>query len=151
MPSQKASLPPTLALRVQHLRHERNLTALDLANRAHIPLQMLQDIEAGIELFLSWAVRQRLARCLRVRPDCLLEVEKRFQSETPESFPSVNLSFSQELSDAVFQNPQRKYFCPQCGALLKVRIFERRDLENNMLLTAKINCTQCLFRMEANP
>ena len=81
MSQSKVVLPETLAKRVQFLRDQRDLTQRQLAQQAALPLQQIEDIEAGLELFLSPDIRQRLARILRVKANVLEEVELKRQDD----------------------------------------------------------------------
>jgi transcriptional regulator with XRE-family HTH domain len=140
-----SKLPPTLAERVRFLREKRYMTQEAVAIKAQIPLRTVEDIEAGIELFLAPAVRQRLARVLHVRPGQIQEVEKQPYSEAPETYKLQRKGLS--LHEAILRDPDAPHLCPSCGAPLAVRIFERRDLHDNPLTVIKAHCTQCLFRL----
>ena len=61
-------LPKTLASRVSFIRNARRIHMADLSLRAKVPLELLEDIEAGIETWLPTSVRQRIARVLKVDP-----------------------------------------------------------------------------------
>ena len=143
--SSSTPLPPTLALRVRHLREKRYMTPDLLAMKAQVPVRMVEDIEGGIELFLAPAVRQRIARVLHVRPSELLEVE--VQPEFNDADGPMLQRKGLDLRDAIMQDPDGPHCCPSCDAPLVSRIFERRDLQDRPLLVIKANCTQCLFRM----
>jgi len=138
-------LPSTLAERIRFLREKRYMTAELLAIKAQVPVQMVEDIEAGIEMFLAPAVRQRIARALHVRSSQIEEVEKPLDytsAETPQ-LQCKGLS----LRDEILHDPDAPHLCPSCGAPLAVRLFERRDLQDRPLLVIKANCTHCLFRL----
>jgi transcriptional regulator with XRE-family HTH domain len=138
-------LPKTLAERVRFLRERRYMTPEAVAIKAQIPLKMVEDIEGGVELFLSPAVRQRLARVLHVRPGQIQEVEKQPSYASPET-PALQRK-GLNLHEAIQREPDAPHLCPSCGAPLAVRIFERRDLQDNLITVIKANCTQCLFRL----
>lgn len=147
--SSKTQLPDTLARRVQFLRESRDLTQNQLAKKAAIPMEMIRDIEAGLEMFLAPAVRQKLARALRVRSGDLKAVEKRptVEEEHPEA--ETLRQEGRALLRAIRRAPQAEHRCPECAALLNVRVFQRRDLEENLLETVKVHCPNCLFRLES--
>jgi transcriptional regulator with XRE-family HTH domain len=138
-------LPSTLAERIRFLREKRYMTPDLLAKKAQVPVSMVEDIEAGIEMFLAPAVRQRIARVLHVRPIQIEEVEKPPEEESAET-PMLQRK-GIHLRDDILQDPDGPHLCPSCGAPLAVRIFERRDLQDRPLLVIKANCTRCLFRM----
>jgi len=145
-PSKKETLPHTLAERIRFLREKRFLTPAALALRAQVPLKTIEDIEAGIELFLAPSLRQRLSKILQVRPADIRDVEK------PPSVPFSEIAAMQEkskiLHEDIMADPDGEHVCPCCGASMLVRMFERRDLHNRPFLAMKANCTQCLFRLE---
>ncbi len=145
MPS-ASSLPETLAQRVRHLREQQDMPPEVLAWKARVPLSMVEDIEAGIETFLSPAIRSRLARVLHVRPAQLREVET-----PPEEAISLEVPVLQrkslDLLEAIRQDPQGAFHCPRCQAPLVARLFERRDLQDQTFTVVKAHCTQCMFRL----
>lgn len=138
-------LPATLAERVRYLREKRMMSVEYLAHKAQVPLRMVEDIEAGVEMFLAPAIRQRIARVLHVRPSQIQEVEKPPRDEAPEA-PMLQRK-GLGLREAILREPDAPYLCPSCGAPLAVRLFERRDLQDNPLTVIKANCTHCLFRL----
>lgn len=116
-----------------------------LALRAQVPVRLVEDLEGGLETFLAPAIRQRLARVLHVRPAQIQELEK------PPSIFNPNAATLQHksvgLHEAILRDPTAPQVCPNCSAPLAIRLFERRDLQNNLLTVVKANCTQCLFRL----
>lgn len=138
------ALPGTLAQRVQYWREAMDWSQRKLAEKAAVSESFIQDLESGLETFLAPAVRQKLARALRIKPILFQEVEKR--PDTGASTISRELVL--DLFENIQANPTRKYFCPQCGATLEIRTFERRDMHNVAILAIKVNCSKCLFRME---
>jgi transcriptional regulator with XRE-family HTH domain len=133
----------TLAQWVQQLRDNRSLTQSRLAELTHLPLSQIQDIEAGIELFLSPAVRQKLARVLKTSPQGLKALEKPL---TPQQ-PILSLEGRNRLIEEMLHFPHETYPCPQCQTPLMVRLFHRKDLEDNPLLEIKAHCEKCLFKL----
>lgn len=138
-------LPPTLAGRIRHLREKRYMTPDLLAIKAQVPVGLIEDIEAGIELFLAPSVRQRIARVLHVRPSQISEVEIQPEFNDAEVPLLQRKGFS--LREAILEDPDAPHLCPSCGAPLAVRLFERRDLQDRPLIVIKANCTRCLFRL----
>jgi transcriptional regulator with XRE-family HTH domain len=145
-PSPRSSvvLPSTLALRVQALREALDLTPRQVAQRAILPLSLIEDIEQGLELFLAPAVRGKLARVLRVKPLTLEEVELR---PTTPSIKPVGQSSTVQLIEHWLNTPNHAHPCPDCGQPLVLQVFARRDLHDNPLHAIKAHCTQCLFRV----
>ncbi len=133
-------LAPTLAQRVQQLRDFRNLTVKDLAKLSRFAIARIEDIESGLESWLSASDRQLLAKALSVEPAVLLEVEAR---------PGLgdNLekqALAQYLSRAILEGA-RDLQCPNCGHTLRCSIQEGFDLEGRPIRFPKAFCTKCPF------
>ena len=59
----------TLAQFVQQKRDDLGLSPKGLAMKSGLELPLIEDIEAGKELFLSVTVRQNLAKGLKCHPE----------------------------------------------------------------------------------
>lgn len=140
------SLPETLARRIQFLREQLGITQEELSKRTSLELEIIRDIESGVELFLSIVVRQKLATVLKTTPAVIKSVEYQ---------PKVQLTSAQmekeksKLIEYIIIDPDACHTCLQCGEPLVVRLFERRDLENNLLVDVKAHCCKCLFRLQS--
>lgn len=140
MESQK---PLTLAVRMQEWRERRMLTQAALAQRAFLPISVIEDIESGVELFLPTIIRQRLARILHIHPRQIQELER-----PPKQAQNLALQAKGgSLLQAILDNPEASHRCPACGASLNVRFFKRFDLQNRPLNVVKASCSMCLFRL----
>ncbi|MDX2084498.1 MAG: helix-turn-helix domain-containing protein [Candidatus Melainabacteria bacterium] len=148
------TLPETLAQRIQHLREQRGVTQQRLAHLANVPVQLIEELESGVELFLSTASRLKLARALRVRPGILKEVEVSSQPAI-----QVDSAYNHEVSSAFGQastlpfeamatNPKGFWPCPACGGALQIALRDREDLRHHPIVVLKARCTECLFRWE---
>lgn len=148
LPITLTDLPDTLSQRVQYLRDHLDMTQRQLAYKASLEESFIQDIESGMEMFLAPAIRLKLARALRVKPSIIQEVEKRPQPKEPvtESAAWQKERRTKQLLEQILQEPDGSYACLECQSGLIVRQFERRDLDDNLLLTIKIECSHCLFR-----
>lgn len=151
--AKKPPLPETLAKRVQHLRGVRDMTVRQLAQQTALPVQMIEDIEAGLELFLSPAVRQRLARILRVKADVLEEVESKPEKESTltelkqqQRIKQKSLLLVNQIKTGITEN----LTCPECEKDMIVQIYPREDLEGNKFEVIKAHCSSCLFRLETD-
>lgn len=133
----------TLARRVQSAREDRGMSQAKLAEQAFMPLQQIQDIEAGIELFLAPAVRQKLARVLKLRPQEL----KALETPMPAHRPALSAEGRERFIEEILHYPNQPYACPACNAPLVVRLFHRRDIEDNPLVEVKATCSECLFKI----
>lgn len=130
----------TLAQFIQQKRKEADLTTKGLAYLANLPLETIEDIESGKDLFLSVTVRQSLAKILRCEPDEIKKYEKDFSS----------YNVSQEIIDSLKElilNGAGGLKCPKCGAPLITRIAKLYDLEDNLMLHPKAHCSKCSFHI----
>jgi ribosome-binding protein aMBF1 (putative translation factor) len=56
----------TLALLISSKREERGYTQKGLADRANVDTSVVENIEAGVELFLPASIRQKIAMALKI-------------------------------------------------------------------------------------
>jgi transcriptional regulator with XRE-family HTH domain len=132
-------LGSTLARRVQALRDFRNLTAKDLGKRSRLGQKRVEDIEQGLETWLSTTERQLLAKALEVEPMMLQEVENRPPAE------DQNLAeATPRLVQAILEGA-RDLECPNCGGTLKCSVQEALDIEGQPTRFAKAYCMKCPF------
>lgn len=136
----KMILAPTLAQRVGQLRDFRNMTVRDLGKLSRLGIVRVEEIEAGMESWLSSTDRQLLAKALSVEPRLLLEVEVR-----PNLEESVAQKLELESISAAILEGARDLECPDCGGTLKCSIQEGYDMENQPVAFAKAFCTTCPF------
>lgn len=137
---QNLELAPTLARRVFQLRELRNMTVKDLAKSSRMPIGRIEDIEYGLETWLSTADRQVIAKALVVEPQLLQEVETR-----PQLTESLEHELKlRELSDFILQG-RTDLECPDCGHSLKCSIQHAYDIEEKPIKFAKAFCLKCPF------
>jgi transcriptional regulator with XRE-family HTH domain len=134
-------LAPTLAQRVRQLREFRNLTVRDLAKATKFGIPRIEDIESGIETWLSTTERQILAKVLVVDPITIQEVETKANIEVEEEFLQ---RVSKDISDSILHGA-RDLECPRCGGTLKCSVQQGIDLEDNPIYFAKAFCVKCPF------
>jgi transcriptional regulator with XRE-family HTH domain len=139
-------LAPTLAQRVQQLREFRNMTELDVAKQSRFGLKRIEDLEQGVETWLSAPDRQLLANALSVEPGLLQEVETRSIAGHHAGREShmLNHATSAQLSESILHGA-RDLECPDCGATLKCSIQEAIDMEGYPTKSAKAFCLKCPF------
>lgn len=135
----------SLAQWVQGIRETLGYSQSKLAEKAHLPLTLIEEIEGGLQLFMAPAQRQRLARALKVRPVEIQQVEKKWQANQPSK--TLSPQATEQWLDEMIHFPTATYHCPQCQNPLVVRLFHRRDLDDNPLVDVKAHCTSCLFRL----
>jgi len=131
----------SLAQFVQQKREHLGLSASGLAKKCHLNLSLIEEIEAGQELFLPTTIRQILAKGLKCEPDEIKRLEKDFENrfvdeETIEVLKRRILSGEKVLT------------CPKCHAPLVTRIAKMYDLEDNLMLHPKARCSKCVFQIK---
>ena len=130
----------TLAQFIQKKRDDIGLTPKGLAMVTNIPLETIEDLESGKDLFMSVTTRQALAKTLKCQPDEIKKLEKDFTTYT----------VSQEIIDSLRElilNGSGGLKCPMCGADLVTRVQKLYDLEDNMTYTPKAHCSKCSFHI----
>ena len=130
----------TLAHFVQENRDNLGLSPKGLASRSNLDLALIEDIEAGKELFLSVTVRQNLAKGLKCHPEEIRRLEKDFRNDF------VSPQIIESLKDLIL-NGAGGLKCPKCGAPLVTKIERMYDLEDNLVLHPKAHCTKCVFQI----
>lgn len=130
----------TLAQFVQKHRDNLGLSPKGLAMMTNLPLEQIEDIESGKDLFLSVTVRQNLAKVLKCSPEEIKKLEKDFNNNL------VSEQVIDSLKELIL-NEAGGLKCPVCGALLVTRIQKLYDLEDNLMLHPKAHCTKCSFQI----
>jgi len=130
----------TLAQFVQTKREHFGLSASGLAKKCHLDLVLIEQIEAGQELFLPTTLRQSLAKGLKCNPSEIKELEKNFDNE----FASEEVIES--LKERILKG-EKQLICPKCKSPLVTRIAQMYDLENNLMLHPKGRCSKCVFQI----
>ena len=130
----------TLAQLLADARYKLHLSESQLAEEAMISEQLVLDLEAGVERVVSPLIRQRLARALKLSP---LQIA-RLAASTGQ--PNRGGTIPLKLQQQIWANPTAKHLCPSCEGGLVVRLFERYDLENNLIKTIKAHCSQCIYQ-----
>jgi transcriptional regulator with XRE-family HTH domain len=137
-------LGTTLAQRISSLRDYRNLTVKDLARFSRFAIDRIEDLEAGLETWLSATDRQRLAKALNIEASLLQEVEMRAVLSSTKESSTYTVDRIREIAHAII-NGARDLECPECGGNLKCSIQQGLDLENNKILLARAFCSKCPF------
>lgn len=131
----------TLAQFIQRKREALGLTPLGLSNKCNLPTVIIEEIEAGRELFLSVTVRQNLAKGLKCSPEEIKILEKDYITDV------VPMEVMDVLKQRIL-NGETELYCPKCESLLKVRIEEMYDIEDNLVLVPRGYCTKCVFQIK---
>lgn len=130
----------TLAQFVQKKRDDLGLSAKGLAMVSNLDLSVIEEIEAGKELFLSVTVRQALAKGLKCTPQEIKKLEKDFDTNF------VSGQIIESLKELIL-NGAGGLKCPKCGAPLVTRVAKMYDLEDNLMYHPKAHCTKCVFQI----
>ena len=132
----------SLAEFIQKRRENAGLSVSGLAKKTNIKQEILEDIEAGKELFLSVTQRQQIARVLKCSPKELKSHERDYK------FEIVSNDTIDELKTKIL-NRETNLRCPLCGEPLVTRIARMYDLEDNLVLHPKAHCTKCPFQIHS--
>ncbi len=137
-------LANTLAQRVNQLREIRNITIRDLAKVTKFGIKRIEEIEAGLETWLSATDRQLLSKALSVEPALIEEVEVRYNQDTSSGYQFIPDAIKEDLSQAVL-NGIRPLSCPMCGEHLKCTIQHGFDIEERPIKLPRAHCVRCPF------
>lgn len=131
----------SLAEFIQKRRENVGLSVSGLAKKTNIKQEILEDIEAGKELFLSVTQRQQIARVLKCSPKELKSHERDYK------FEIISNDTIDELKTKIL-NRETNLRCPLCGEPLVTRIARMYDLEDNLILQPKAHCVKCVFQIK---
>lgn len=131
----------SLAEFIQEKREKVGYSIYGLADRAAIPLEILEDIESGRELFLPVTIRQKLARALKCSPTEIKKYEREYE------FEMVSDDKIDEIKIKIL-NRETNLKCPLCGEPLITRVARMFDLEDNPVLQPKAHCVKCVFQIK---
>lgn len=126
---------------IQEKREKAGFSVTGLANRANIPVETLEDIESGKELFLSVTIRQRLAKILKCSPADIKNYERSFE------FDEISNDVIDDLKSRILRR-ETNLRCPICGEPLITRIAKMYDLDDNLVLQPKAHCVKCIFQIK---
>jgi hypothetical protein len=137
-------LANTLAQRIMQVRELRNMTVRDLARSTKFGIKRIEDIQAGMETWLSATDRQVLAKALAIEPALIQEVEARSDTSLGEQLVIVPEVVKVDLAQAIFDGVKRLN-CPLCGDELNCSIQRGFDMDGIPVQLAKAYCTKCPF------
>ena len=131
----------SLAEFIQTQREKAGFSIYGLADRTAIPIETLEDIESGRDLFLPVSIRQKLARVFKCSPSEIKKYEREYQ------FQEVSDDVIDELKDKILKR-ETNLRCPLCGEPLVTRIAKMYDIEDNLILQPKAHCVKCVFQIK---
>ena len=133
----------TLAQFIFEKREKKGYSKIGLAKRCNLPVEVLDDIESGKELFLSHTVRQKLAKGLLITQKEIQELEK-----PADEIYIVSNDNIEEIRQKILDNDVKDLICPVCGSKLVTRIAKMYDLYDNLVLHPKAKCEKCPFQIK---
>lgn len=131
----------SLAEFIQTKREKAGYSVYGFAERTNIPIEVIEDIESGKELFLSVSVRQKIARVLKCSPNEIKKFEREYE------FQVVSNETIEDLKSRILKR-ETNLRCPMCGEPLVTRIAKMYDLEDNLILQPKAHCVKCIFQIK---
>ncbi len=134
----------SLAEYVIQLREKAGLSPSGLSKKTAIPLEQIEDIEAGKDLFLPATIRQKLAKGLKVNPSDIKEHERIMLDK----YDGVSPDYIRSVKKAILDGETDNLRCPICSAKLITKIVKLIDLENKIALHPKAQCSKCSFQIK---
>ncbi len=134
----------SLAEYIRELREKAGLSVSGLSKKSSLSVEQIEDIEAGKDLFLPATVRQKLAKSLKVNPIDIKEYE-RIMLDT---YDSVTDEYIKNVKQAILDGNIENLRCPICSSALITKIVHLFDLENNIALHPKAQCSKCSFQIK---
>lgn len=134
----------SLAEYIRETREKAGFSVQGLAKKTGLTVEQIEDIEAGKDLFLPATVRQKLAKGLKVNP---IEI-KEYERILLVSYDSVTKGYIESVKKAILQGETDNLRCPICSAKLITKVVRLLDLENNIALHPKAQCSKCSFQIK---
>ena len=131
----------SLAEFIQTQREKAGLSIYGLADKTAIPVETLEDIESGRDLFLPVSIRQKLARVFKCSPMDIKTYERQYE------FQEISDEVIDELRAKIL-NRETNLKCPLCGEPLITRVAKMYDLDDNLILKPKAHCVKCVFQIK---
>ena len=129
---------------VRETREKAGFSVQGLSKKSGLTVEQIEDIEAGKDLFLPATVRQKLAKGLKVNPSDIKEYERILLV----SYDAVTDKYIQTVKRAILDGETENLRCPICSSKLVTRVVRLLDLENNVALHPKAQCSKCSFQIK---
>lgn len=129
---------------IRETREKAGLSVIGLAKKSGLSIEQLEDIEAGKDLFLPATVRQKLAKGLKINPSDIKEYERILLV----SYDSIDDKYINSVKKAILNGDVENLRCPICSSKLNTKIVRLIDLENNIALHPKAQCSKCSFQIK---
>lgn len=131
----------SLAEFVLQTREKLGLSQSGLAKKSSLPLETIENIEAGQELFLATTIRQKLAKGLKLNTRDVKIFEKHFDE-------NLLVEGLLDVLKISILDGESELKCPQCDAELICHIEKMYDLEDNLIRHPKARCSKCPFQIK---
>lgn len=128
---------------IRETREKAGFSVLGLSKRSGLTVEQIEDIEAGKDLFLPATIRQKLAKGLKINPSDIKEYERIMLV----SYDSVTPDYINSVKKAVLAGETENLRCPICASKLVTKVVRLIDLENNIALHPKAQCSKCSFQI----
>ena len=120
------------------------MTVRDLGKQTRLGPKRIEDIEAGLETWLSSPIRQRLANALSIEPYLLKEVEIKSMLSIHPELEDIPGELYENLQ-ALILSGVRDLECPRCKSELRASVKEGVDIEEQPIRFATAHCVRCPF------
>ena len=128
---------------IRETREKAGFSVQGLAKKSGLTIEQIEDIEAGKDLFLPATIRQKLAKGLKLNPADI----KKYERIILDIYDSVSAEYLQDIKTAILEGNTENLRCPVCGSKLNTRIMRLIDLDNNVALHPKAQCSKCSFQV----
>ena len=129
---------------IRETREKAGFSVQGLAKKSGLTIEQIEDIEAGKDLFLPATIRQKLAKGLKLNPADI----KKYERIILDIYDSVSAEYLQDVKNAILEGNIENLKCPVCGSKLNTRIMRLIDLDNNVALHPKAQCSKCSFQIK---
>ncbi len=134
----------SLAQFIQEKRENVGLSVVGLSKKVALSVEQIEDIESGKDLFLSATVRQKLAKGLKINPADI----KQYERTMLVAYDKIDDKYINDIKKAILSGDVDNLRCPICSSKLNIKIVKLLDLENNVALHPKAQCTKCSFQIK---
>lgn len=129
---------------IRESREKAGLSVIGLSKKSGLTIEQIEDIEAGKDLFLPSTIRQKLAKGLKLNPVDI----KQYERILLVSYDKIDEKYINSVKKAIIEGEVENLRCPICGAKLNTKIVRLIDLENNIALHPKAQCSKCSFQIK---
>lgn len=133
-----------LAEFIRETREKAGFSVQGLSKKSGLTVEQIEDIESGKDLFLPATIRQKLAKGLKINPSDIKEYERILLV----SYDSVTEKYINSVKKAILEGETENLRCPICSAKLITKVVRLLDLENNIALHPKAQCSKCSFQIK---